>query len=67
MNNDSFWYKVKYLDKNDQPQDVVVMAKDTKMAIEKVKSENEVKEIKSSIKLPSADSWKSAMNKPNKN
>ncbi len=66
MNNDSSWYKVKYTDKKGQSQDVTVMAKNTEMAKERVRSENGVREIKSSIEIPSGDEFKEALNNPSK-
>ncbi len=64
MSNNSFWYRVKYTDKKGQLQDTTVMAENTEIARERVKSENEVREIQSSIEMPSGDEFKEALNNP---
>lgn len=66
MSNNSFWYDVKYTDKKGQSQKDTVLAKDIEMAEEKVKSENEVREIQSLRKSSSLDEFKEAMNNPSK-
>ena len=66
MSNNSVWYDVKYTDKKGQAQKATVLAKDTKMAEERVKLENEVREIQSLRKSSSLDEFKEALNNPTK-
>lgn len=66
MSNNSVWYDVKYTDKKGQAQKATVLAKNTKMAEERVKLENEVREIQSLRKSSSLDEFKEALNNPTK-